>query len=47
MYQSYFSYKLERKYPLRWFTWVAVLGGLVLTALFTIINFATNGYEPQ
>lgn len=47
MHQSYFSYKLERKYPLKWFTWAAALGGLCLTVLFTIINLAANAYEPQ
>lgn len=41
---SYFSYNLSRPYPFRWFTPVAILGATVLTALFSVLNFAANGY---
>ncbi|KAI1630192.1 hypothetical protein EDD37DRAFT_618822 [Exophiala viscosa] len=41
---SYFSYNLSRPYPFRWFTPAAVVGGVVLTALFSVLNFAANGY---
>ena len=41
---SYFSYNLSRPYPFRWFTPVVVVGGVVLTALFSVLNFAANGY---
>jgi len=41
---SYFSYNLSRPYPFRWFTPVAILGGIVLTAFFSVLNFAANGY---
>ncbi|KAJ8114687.1 hypothetical protein OPT61_g3501 [Boeremia exigua] len=41
---SIFSYNLTRPFPFRWFTPVAVIGGLGLTVLFTFLNFASNGY---
>ncbi|OAL25926.1 hypothetical protein AYO22_04553 [Fonsecaea multimorphosa] len=41
---SFFSYKLSRPYPFRWFTPVVVVGGILLTALFSVLNYAANGY---
>ncbi|KAK4949764.1 hypothetical protein LTR10_011606 [Elasticomyces elasticus] len=41
---SHFSYNLTRPYPFRWFTPVVIVGGVVLTALFSVLNFAANGY---
>ena len=41
---SYFRYNLSRPYPFRWFTPVVIVGGVVLTALFPVLNFAANGY---
>lgn len=43
-YRSFFSYNLTRPFPFRWFTPVAVIGGLILTVLFTFLNFASSGY---
>lgn len=42
---SWFSYKLQRKYPYRWFTPVAIVGGVIFTILFSFINLAANGYQ--
>ena len=44
MAQSFFSYTLTRPYPFRWFTWVAVLGGLLFTVFFSFVNIAADGY---
>ena len=43
--ESLFKYNVSRPYPFRWFTPVAILGGLVLTVLFSVLNFALNGFE--
>ena len=45
MKESVFSYNLSRPYPYPWFTWVTVVGGILATALFSIINLAADGYE--
>ncbi|KAF2095132.1 hypothetical protein NA57DRAFT_59879 [Rhizodiscina lignyota] len=45
MHASFFSYSLERPYPFRWFTWIVVIGGIAFTALFSVLNVATNGYN--
>ncbi|EMD92171.1 hypothetical protein COCC4DRAFT_188987 [Bipolaris maydis ATCC 48331] len=42
--KSLFSYNLTRPFPFRWFTPGAVVGGLILTAVFTFVNFASSGY---
>ncbi|KAF4342813.1 hypothetical protein FBEOM_3221 [Fusarium beomiforme] len=44
MHSSWFSYNVTRPYPFRWFTPVAVVGTVVLTVLFTIINLASSGF---
>ncbi|PNP82744.1 hypothetical protein FNYG_03975 [Fusarium nygamai] len=44
MHSSWFSYRITRPYPFRWFTPVAIAGGLILTVLFTIINLASSAF---
>jgi hypothetical protein len=39
-----FRYPVTRPYPFAWFPWVVYLGGFCLIVLFSIINFAANGY---
>ncbi|KAF4342062.1 hypothetical protein FBEOM_3993 [Fusarium beomiforme] len=43
--ESFFSYPITRPFPFRWFTPVAVVGGVVFIALFTLMNFASSSYE--
>ncbi|PNP61678.1 hypothetical protein FNYG_13595 [Fusarium nygamai] len=43
--KSYFSYPITQHFPFRWFTPVAVIGGIVFIALFTLMNFASSSYE--
>jgi hypothetical protein len=45
MHTSFFSYDLSRSYPFRWFTPVTILGGILFTVLFSIVNVASNGYQ--
>lgn len=40
-----FTYPLARPYPFWWFSWLAVIGALLLTVLFSAINLAADGYE--
>lgn len=40
-----FSYSVTRQYPYRWFTPTAVVGGIVLTVLFSTVNFFSNAYN--
>ncbi|KAG2167881.1 hypothetical protein VTO58DRAFT_105495 [Aureobasidium pullulans] len=42
---SSFCYSITRPYPYKWFTPVAVVGGIVLAALFSFINFYSNAYN--
>lgn len=44
MYRSWFSYPISKPYPFRWFTPVALVGGIVLTVLLSLINLSANGY---
>lgn len=39
-----FSYNITKPYPFRWFTPVAVIGFLVLAALFSFLNYVTSGF---
>ena len=39
-----FSYNVTRDYPYRWFTPAAIIGGMVLTVLFSAINFFSTAY---
>lgn len=47
MHASIFSYNLSRPYPYRWFTPVVLVGGLLATVLFSVVNLAANGYQLQ
>jgi hypothetical protein len=44
MHASWFSYPITRPYPLRWFTPIALIGGIILAVLFSLVNLASNGY---
>jgi len=44
MHESIFNYNLSRPYPYRWFTWVVLFGGLIATAIFSVVNLAADGY---
>ncbi|KAG2167876.1 hypothetical protein JADG_007615 [Aureobasidium aubasidani] len=39
-----FSYSVTREYPYKWFTPVAVVGGILLTVLFSAINYYSTAY---
>ncbi|KAI0838456.1 hypothetical protein F5Y06DRAFT_303776 [Hypoxylon sp. FL0890] len=43
--RSIFSYNITRAYPLKWFTPVVVVGGIIATALVSFLNVAATGYE--
>ena len=45
MHESTFGYNVSRAYPYPWFTWVVIIGGVLATALFSVINLAADGYE--
>ncbi|KAI0413344.1 hypothetical protein F5X98DRAFT_390874 [Xylaria grammica] len=45
VHQSFFEYSLTRPYPFKWFTPVAVVGGIVATILVSFFNVAAAGYE--
>ncbi|CEJ54658.1 hypothetical protein PMG11_00958 [Penicillium brasilianum] len=45
IHESFFSYNVTRPYSHRWFTPVAVLGAVTIAALFSLLNFAANGYD--
>jgi len=45
--ESLFSYSITRPYPYRWFTPVLIAGAIVVTALFTFLNFANNAYQLE
>ncbi|KAK2033477.1 hypothetical protein LX32DRAFT_689995 [Colletotrichum zoysiae] len=53
MHKSWFSYPITKPYPFRWFTPVAIIGGLVLAVLVTLANLSANAfylksiYEPN
>jgi len=44
MTSSLFSYNISRPYPFRWFTPVVFVGGAIAIALFSFLNFISNGY---
>ena len=44
---SYFTYPLTKPYPFAWFTWIAVIGGVIATILLSILNFAATGYVSK
>jgi hypothetical protein len=41
---SWFTYPISRPYPYPWFKWVVIIGGILVTVLFTVINLAATGY---
>lgn len=43
--ESFFSYTITRPYPYRWFTPVAISGGIILLVAATVINMVASGYE--
>ena len=44
MYQSFHSYHLTRPYPYRWFSPIALVGGIIATVVFSLLNVASQGY---
>jgi hypothetical protein len=44
---SIFEYNITRPYALRWFTPLVVIGGIILFALFTLLNLVTSGYSME
>ncbi|KAF0316346.1 hypothetical protein GQ607_016446 [Colletotrichum asianum] len=44
MHHSRFSYPISKPYPFRWFTPVALVGGLVLAVLLSLLNLSANGF---
>lgn len=42
---SFFSYSVARPYPYRWFTPVAIVGGVIAVVLVSFLNVAASGYE--
>ncbi|MCJ1389202.1 hypothetical protein MMC18_002057 [Xylographa bjoerkii] len=45
MYSPQFTYSLSRPYPYKWFSWVVFIGGIAALTLFSVVNFAANGYD--
>ena len=41
---SFFNYSLQRPYPFKWFTPVAITGGLILLGILSILNFVSSSY---
>jgi hypothetical protein len=39
-----FGYAITRAYRYKWFSWLVLIGGILLTALFSVINLAAVGY---
>ena len=46
-YCSYFQYPITKPWPFKWFTPVAVVGGIVATVLLSLINYVSTGFELQ
>lgn len=42
---TFFRYNVTRPYPFPWFAPVAMVGGLVFTVLFSVLNYALNGFD--
>lgn len=45
MFTSWFHYPITRPYPFRWFTPVVIVGGIVFTVFFSILNFGSYGFQ--
>jgi hypothetical protein len=39
-----FSYNITRPYPYQWFTPITIIGLVVATVLFSLLNFSSNAY---
>ncbi|KAH7067903.1 hypothetical protein FB567DRAFT_252955 [Paraphoma chrysanthemicola] len=39
-----FRYPITRAYPYNWFPWAVYAGGICVIVLFSLLNFAANGY---
>lgn len=44
MANSYLRYHLSRPYPFQWFTPVALISLAIFATIFSLLNFAANGY---
>lgn len=44
MSSSFFNYPITRPYPYAWFTPVAIVGGICLLSLLSVLNFVQNSY---
>ncbi|GIZ46228.1 hypothetical protein CKM354_000936200 [Cercospora kikuchii] len=44
---SFFEYPLSRPFPSPIFTWIIIVGGLVLTVLFSFVAVASNAYQLE
>ncbi|KAK2730589.1 hypothetical protein CKAH01_02417 [Colletotrichum kahawae] len=41
----HFEYPISRPYPFKWFTPVAITGGIILTVVFSLVNLKSNGFD--
>ncbi|KAF4929525.1 hypothetical protein CGCF245_v012083 [Colletotrichum fructicola] len=41
----HFEYPITRPYPFKWFTPVAIIGCVILTAVFSLVNLTSNGFD--
>lgn len=39
-----FEYPITRAFPYKWFPWAVYVGGICTLVLFSLLNFAANGY---
>ena len=44
---SILTYSVTRPFPFPWLTWVVVVGGTILTVLFSFVAVASNAYELE
>lgn len=47
MHSSIFPYPITRPYPFQWFTPVVIIGGVILTVIFTLLNFSSSVYYTK
>ena len=43
--RSHFGYAITRPYPFPWFDYVVAVFLIICTVIFTVLNFATSGYN--
>ena len=41
------SYNLSRPYPYSWFTPLVILGGIIAAILFSLVNYAADGFDVE